>query len=216
MTSQRQLEANRAYAQRSTGPKSKRGKARAKMNAVTHGLTANQIIIPGEKPEQFYELRDGLIADFAPGSTIERELVDALVGSLLRRRRVPEVEKALLKSLIGGPLKEYVRSLTDEELGQLEKMSRRVLGEPTLSAVVDRQDKASSKMEGLPRLEMLTTLARYETSLINNEIKTVNIIHLLQAKRIAAEESLRTVNATPSDGQLPVKTCSSSSQSPLG
>ena len=45
------------------------------MNAVTHGLSAKQIIIPGEKPEQFYKLRDGLIADFAPRSTIERELI---------------------------------------------------------------------------------------------------------------------------------------------
>ena len=72
--------------------------------------------------------------------------------------------------------------------------------------MVDRQDEVSSKTKGLPtRFEMLTHLARYDTSLMNNIIKTLNLIHLLQARWIAAEESGRTVNATPSDGQLPVK-----------
>ena len=220
MTSQRQLEANRANAQLSTGPKSKRGKARAKLNAVTHGLTARHIIIPGEKPEQFYKLRDGLITDFAPGSTIERELIDALAGSLLRRRRVPVVEAALLKRLMGDTLDNNLDILTDEELGQLENISRRFLEYQRtlkLSDVVDRQDEASSKTEGLPtRFEMLTTLARHETSLMNNMIKTLNLLHILQARRVAAEERWRTLNATPSDGRLPVKTCTSSGRSPLG
>jgi hypothetical protein len=63
MTSQKQREANRANARRSTGPKSKQGKSRSKMNAVTHGLTAEHILIPGEKPEDFRKLRDGLVAE---------------------------------------------------------------------------------------------------------------------------------------------------------
>ncbi|WP_407192916.1 hypothetical protein [Bradyrhizobium sp. STM 3566] len=40
MTSDRQRAANRANAQRSTGPKSRAGKARASLNAYRHGLAA--------------------------------------------------------------------------------------------------------------------------------------------------------------------------------
>jgi hypothetical protein len=121
MASQRQLEANRANARRSTGPKSQRGKARSRRNALTHGLTATQILVPGEKPEQLDRLREGLHADFAPGSTIERELVDQLALLLLRRRRVPVVEAALLKRLMERSDPSDLSYLTDEELNQFEK-----------------------------------------------------------------------------------------------
>jgi hypothetical protein len=159
----------------------------------------------------------GLIADFAPRSTIERELIDGLAGSLLRRRRVPVVEAASLKRLMGSTIEDFLPILTDEELGLLEKISRRFLehqGELKLSDVVDRQDKASSKTEQSPaRFEMLTILARYETSLVNNIIKTLNLLHLLHLRRIAAEESGGIGNANPFNGQLPARTYSSSSQS---
>lgn len=54
------------------------------MNAVDHGLSAKLIVVPGEKPEDFDEFRDGLIFDLQPGSTIECELVDRLAGLLWR------------------------------------------------------------------------------------------------------------------------------------
>ncbi len=43
MTSQRSLNANRRNAERSTGPRSRRGKARAALNAVTHGLSGRPV-----------------------------------------------------------------------------------------------------------------------------------------------------------------------------
>ena len=48
MTSQSRLEANRAIAKRSTGPRTELGKARSKMNAVKHGLSAKAIVLEGE------------------------------------------------------------------------------------------------------------------------------------------------------------------------
>ena len=47
MTSQKQIEANKANAKKSTGPKTEAGKLRSSMNAVTHGLTATSILIRG-------------------------------------------------------------------------------------------------------------------------------------------------------------------------
>ena len=190
MATKIQLEANRANARRSTGPKTPSGKARSSMNAVKHGLTAKQIIVPGETPEQFDKLRDGLIADFAPGTTIERELVDQLASLLLRRRRAPIAEAALLKRVMGPSIEEFLRLMTTEEFDQLEKRYREAFGlqgEPDLTDAVERQPAVGDREKGIPRrVEMLNVFARYETHITNEIIKTVKLIHFLQERRLNA------------------------------
>jgi hypothetical protein len=96
MATRRQLEANRANAKRSTGPRSADGKAQSSKNSLAHGLTAQDIVIADEDPEEFERLRAGLQADFEPTSTIELELVERLAGLLWRLRRIPVLEGALL------------------------------------------------------------------------------------------------------------------------
>jgi hypothetical protein len=98
MTSQRQLEANQANAKRSTGPRTLDGRARSRMNAVKHGLTAKYIVIGDEDPDEFEALRADLESDFQPSTRLEYELVDRLAGLLWRLRRVPGVEAALVKA----------------------------------------------------------------------------------------------------------------------
>ena len=49
--SDRQREANRANAQRSTGPKTVEGKERSRLNALKHGLAATMLDAPGLDPE---------------------------------------------------------------------------------------------------------------------------------------------------------------------
>ena len=190
MASKKQLAANRVNARRSTGPKSERGKARSRTNAITHGLTAKQVIVPGETPEQFEKLRRGLIADFAPGTTIERELVDQLAALLLRRRRAPIVEAALLKRVMGPSIEEFLHLMTTEEFDQLAKRYREALGlqgEPDLTDVVERQPAEGDRKQGIPRrVEMLNVFARYETHITNEIIKTVKLIHFLQERRLNA------------------------------
>ena len=82
MMSRKQLEANRANAKRSTGPKSDAGKTRSRMNALKHGFSSQEIVLEGEDADQFDALRAQLEVEFAPDSVIERELVDRLAGLL--------------------------------------------------------------------------------------------------------------------------------------
>jgi len=70
MASSRQIAANRANAKKSTGPKRSDGKARSKRNAVTHGLTATEIVVAQEEPEQFEAFRSDLMADLTPEGII--------------------------------------------------------------------------------------------------------------------------------------------------
>ena len=51
-----QFAANRANAQKSTGPRSVEGKAASRFNALKHGLDAQSIVLPGEDPEEYEAL----------------------------------------------------------------------------------------------------------------------------------------------------------------
>ena len=48
MSTEKQIEANRANAEHSTGPKTPAGKAKSRKNAWKHGLTAKSV--PGGQP----------------------------------------------------------------------------------------------------------------------------------------------------------------------
>jgi hypothetical protein len=71
MVSRKQLEANRANAKLSTGPKSDAGRARSRMNALKHGFSSQEIVLEGEDAGQFDDLRAQLEAEFDPSSVIQ-------------------------------------------------------------------------------------------------------------------------------------------------
>jgi len=96
MTTEKQKATNQANAQKSTGPRSKEGKALSRYNALSHGLTGEVILLPGEHPEAYEQLRKEFFDEFAPGSRYEKELVERLVSIAWRLRRIPNFEAALL------------------------------------------------------------------------------------------------------------------------
>ncbi len=80
MTSPEKLNSNIQNAQHSTGPRTDAGKAAVARNAVTHGLTA-QNIIPRTDDEktQFVAIRTEAFAECRPQGTTETLLVDRLI-----------------------------------------------------------------------------------------------------------------------------------------
>ena len=77
MASQAQIDANRRNAQRSTGPKTDAGKARAKLNALKDGSHARSVsrVLPQEKAIELEQRINKWINDLNPRSDAERELV---------------------------------------------------------------------------------------------------------------------------------------------
>jgi len=61
-----QIEANRRNAQLTTGPKTERGKEASRMNALKHGLTAQQVTLFDERAEDFEAFHAELLGAWHP------------------------------------------------------------------------------------------------------------------------------------------------------
>ncbi len=97
MASERQIEANRRNALASTGPRTDAGKAISRRNAITHGLTADQLLLDGEDPAVFEMLRDDFFDEYAPATSYEAELTHRIATLSWRLRRIDVFEAAILK-----------------------------------------------------------------------------------------------------------------------
>jgi hypothetical protein len=101
MTSDRQIEANRRNATRSTGPKTEVGKQSSRCNAVRHGLTAETVIGVLEDAEDYKAFEAAITADYDAQSAVERELVLRLASLLWRLRRATTMETGLFEIQVG-------------------------------------------------------------------------------------------------------------------
>jgi hypothetical protein len=97
MTSLRQIESNRRNAEKSTGPKTRNGKARSSQNAVRHGLTAETVVGALEDPADYRAFEQAITTAYDAESALERELVLRLASLLWRLRRATSVETGLLQ-----------------------------------------------------------------------------------------------------------------------
>jgi hypothetical protein len=100
MSSAAQVTANIANSRLSTGPRTGEGKRIASSNSLKHGLTSKLVVIPGEDPEAFKELRASLHADWKPVSMQESMLVDKIAEQAWRLQRARRVETASFKQFI--------------------------------------------------------------------------------------------------------------------
>jgi hypothetical protein len=102
MTSQKQIEANRRNALKSTGPKTGDGKAKSRMNALRHGLTAGQAVLPHEDEDDYEKLREGMLDSHAPEDSAEIALVEELANAYWRLMRLHRVENRYWEQLGGS------------------------------------------------------------------------------------------------------------------
>ena len=90
------IEANRANAQHSTGPRTPEGKQRSALNATRHGLTGQQPVLPTEDPQAYQEFCGQFRADLKPKGALEEQLVQTLADSKWRLNRCRAVEQSIL------------------------------------------------------------------------------------------------------------------------
>jgi hypothetical protein len=112
MLSDKQLEANRANAQKSTGPKSEAGKSRSSLNALRHGLTGHVVVLPQEDREAFEQFHANIAADLNPESDHERELARTYATTLWNLQRALAIQDNLFTL---GLMEEVAENLNIED-----------------------------------------------------------------------------------------------------
>src|SRR5215212_3046361 len=109
MTSDKQIDANRQNALRSTGPKTPEGKDAVRLNALKHGLLSKETLLPGEDQEALRELDERLKDELRPVGELENLLVDRIVASYWRLGRLGPVEAGIFAWELYGELAERAR-----------------------------------------------------------------------------------------------------------
>jgi hypothetical protein len=112
MTSDKQLEANRANAQKSTGPKTEAGKKRSSLNAIRHGLTGQVVVLPEEDRQAFNQLLDKTIAELQVRGEHELQLAKTYCMSLWNIQRAMAVQDTMFSL---GVMEDLAENLNIED-----------------------------------------------------------------------------------------------------
>jgi len=107
MISEKQLNANRANAQKSCGPKTEAGKCKTRFNARCHDLTGQILVLTEEQQPHFDRLKKAIVDEFVPATDHERSLVELYATFQWRLHRAAAVEEgmfslALMEDIAGN------------------------------------------------------------------------------------------------------------------
>jgi hypothetical protein len=117
MATENQINANRANARHSTGPRTEEGKSRVAGNRRTHALAGRHVILPTESQAGYDALLAEFVKDHAPTCTYEDTLVHQMAEAHWKLRRIGRYEAELLDKY-PNPF------LDDEGARKLSQLSR--------------------------------------------------------------------------------------------
>jgi len=153
-----QIDANGRNAQHSTGPKTPVDKAVSRRNATTHGLLANESVLPIENMAEFEQLLSAFLDEYHPTSPTEDFFVRQMADAQWRLRRHQRMETGALDTLVHQALSnnrpDICWNISDPDLTPGERARRRH----------ERQTGALG-CAFLSRPESLAVLQRYENNL---------------------------------------------------
>ena len=202
MTSQKQIEANRRNASKSTGPKSEAGKARSKLNSLKHGLLAKAVVLPGEDELEFEGLVQALALELGPNGVLEEQLVGCIAANFWRLRRIYQIESEFFE--FQRAVIEYLNAkdrlkVIEANSGEDAMMQRAVMGihpdDPWHKSATDEVNKTQSKVQNMStglgaifkndadNSDALGKLARYETGKERSLFQAMHELQRLQESR---------------------------------
>jgi hypothetical protein len=100
MATEKQIAANRRNSQKSTGPRSAKGKAASRFNALKTGIYAEMETLPCENPDEYRILAADFHMQFQPSTPADCSLVDILVNAEWQMRRYRRMEAQLFETAI--------------------------------------------------------------------------------------------------------------------
>jgi hypothetical protein len=104
MASPAQITANIANAQKSSGPKTEKGKHRTRLNAYRHGLTGQICLLTAEEHEAFDQHCTGIRESLQPVGALEIELAQSIAEDHWRLKRARAIETGIFAAGVLGQL----------------------------------------------------------------------------------------------------------------
>jgi hypothetical protein len=158
MTNQIRALINRVNAQKSTGPKPTAGKQRSRMNAVTHNLSGQNLILQETELAAYNRMAAAMLVDLNPKTEPERQIAQKVIDINFRLNRLAAIENNI-----------FSFGLTENETDA---------GHDDRIEVMAAQTRA-----WIERSNSFDTLGRYEARLSRQLLKYQEEFERLQAAR---------------------------------
>jgi hypothetical protein len=130
MATKKQIAANRENAKRSTGPRTRAGRARSAMNSTRHGLLGRFHLIEGEDAEEFAVFEEEARVVLKPEGALEANKFKRWIQSVWQSSRIDSVMSTMLAN---------EKSRDDLSIDDLLKVNRFLYEEPL--PVFDRKSE---------------------------------------------------------------------------
>ena len=127
--SRSRAEINRANAQHSSGPRSEEGRAKIRLNAVSHGATAKQALLPYENKAEYEALGEELRQMYDPQTDQENELLHTIHETKWKLARLDRQQNNVVFYAYTQALKEIDAEYESEEGVKLDEQTRHDLAE---------------------------------------------------------------------------------------
>ncbi len=184
--SERKAAANRANAQRSTGPRTPEGKARASLNALRHGILAKaafNVTIEGEERRaEFDAIVAGLAQEFQPRTVIEQMTVQQLAGCYWKLAKVWTYEQE-------AAWRGWATPMPIDEFNEYE---RHYQGVTVREQVLKHQDEffheAGLGAPTIPSGVSARTILRYQGAINTMITRCLTILERRRKERMASDE----------------------------
>jgi hypothetical protein len=190
MSTEAQIKANRQNAQKSTGPRTAKGKAAVSQNAVKHGLFASQDVVKGENKADFDLFSDKMLAELAPVGALESMLAERFVNLSWRLRRAERMQNQAIDVMIAqdgpSPLAQRLKE-------SLPKYLQDVYGDPRGGG--EELVLGRAAIDDCANYRTLERLSMYERRIESSMLRTLKELESRQAMRelkereAAAEQS---------------------------
>ncbi len=151
-TSEARFAANRLNALKSTGPRSEEGKAQSRQNALRHGLTAKQLVLPTEDAAAFEDRRQEWLEAFQPEGPAQKLLLDRAVQASWRLDRCSIAETARLSERVLHAADDFERAAQgSREMNSAEDCSTNPLDQVNSSSRTKSSGIASTSAPPISR-----------------------------------------------------------------
>ncbi|MCP4567186.1 MAG: hypothetical protein GY841_06370 [FCB group bacterium] len=183
-TTEKKRAANRKNAQKSTGPKTEKGKQIVSQNGVKHGLFTRALILNApaltDDQNEYNSLVYSLVLELQPEGLFEDFLVRKIANCLWRSRRVILAENAQIERQLRN-----IDGQVDNAIG-LQQLVDKSADDPT----PEQKERTRSIVIGgnvIPNENMGRNISRYEMRLDRQMTRTLKTLNILQKRRKALE-----------------------------